>query len=165
MKTEVLEIDINDKASIDRALARIDKIKDNIDHINDRIKQLADMGVEVASAAFLMALLNRDNNAYCKVSTVANENGYSILAEGRQIAFMEFGTGVYYNGNGSYPGEIPDGIVGIGEYGKGQGKNDEWFNPFGAYMTHGQYRTAGMYEAYKTVVEQAVNIIEEIFND
>jgi len=163
VKNEVLEINIYDRASINRAVNRIEKIKQRIQNIDTYIQQLADIGVAVAEEAFTGALTNPDFTEGVEVEAIPTDNGYTITASGSEVAFIEFGTGVFYNGSESYPGTRPAGIVGIGEYGKGHGKNPEWWT--GDHITHGHYRSAGMYSAQKAMVEQAINIIEEIFND
>ncbi len=163
MNTKVIEINIDDNVSILRAAAYIDNLKNKIEHMDEYVKRLADIGVSVAQEAFTGAMTNRDFTQGVEVEAVPTENGYTIIASGYEVAFMEFGTGVFYNGSESYPGERPAGIVGIGEYGKGLGKNPEWWT--GDHMTHGHYRSAGMYSAQKAMVEQAINIIKEIFND
>lgn len=64
-----------------------------------------------------------------KVDTTydVEDNTLTISANGNAICFLEFGAGVYYNGNGSnYPYPKPSEIAGIGEYGKGRGKQEWW---------------------------------------
>ena len=53
----------------------------------------------------------------------------SLVAQGETICFLEFGTGVHYNGLESYPdpsvrGRV--GVVGIGQYGNGYGQRQAW---------------------------------------
>lgn len=53
---------------------------------------------------------------------------YTISASGNEIAFIEFGAGVNLNSHGDPYHEFrPEGIVGIGEYGYGHGKQRSWF--------------------------------------
>lgn len=163
MKNEVLEINIYDRASINSAINRIEKIKQRIEHIDVYVQRLADIGVSVAQTAFVGAMTNPDFEEGVEVEAIPTDEGYSIVASGSEVAFIEFGTGVFYNGSESYPGNRPEGIVGIGEYGYGQGKKPQWWT--GDHMTHGHYRSAGMYQAQKAMAEQAVQIIKEIFND
>lgn len=63
--------------------------------------------------------------------------GRKIICQGSQVLFIEFGAGIKHKTETSTivndgSGDIewasrPQGIVGIGEYGKGYGKNDYWF--------------------------------------
>lgn len=48
----------------------------------------------------------------------------TIVAEGKSVAFIEFGTGAHHNG---YGGELPPGVGAHGSYGKGQGANRRWY--------------------------------------
>ena len=65
-------------------------------------------------------------------ATESVEEGVDIVtvtAQGEQICFLEFGTGVHYNGLESYPdptvrGRV--GVVGIGQYGYGKGERQGW---------------------------------------
>lgn len=163
MKNEVLEIDIYDRASINRAVNRLEKIKQRLENMDVYLQRLADIGVTVAQEAFIGAMTNPDFTEGVEVEAIPTDDGISIVASGNEVAFIEFGTGVFYNGSESYPGTRPSGIVGIGEYGYGQGKNEKWWT--GDHMTHGHYRSAGMYMAQRKMAEQAVEIIKEIFND
>ena len=47
----------------------------------------------------------------------------TIVAEGKSVAFIEFGTGVTHS---AYGGELPAGVGEHGTYGKGNGKRDHW---------------------------------------
>ena len=47
----------------------------------------------------------------------------TIVAEGKSVAFIEFGTGVAHS---AYGGELPVGVGEHGTYGKGNGKRDHW---------------------------------------
>ena len=52
---------------------------------------------------------------------------FTISAWGKDVAFIEFGAGVHFNGGGDpYHETRPDGIVGIGQYGQGRGKQQSW---------------------------------------
>lgn len=155
-------VNVDDRVSVNAAVRRIDEIVKRLEHLEDYTKRLADIGVTVAEEAFVGAMTNRDFSEGVEVQAVPTESGgYVITAEGYEVAFMEFGTGVFYNGSESYPGDRPSGIVGIGEYGYGQGKKEQWWT--GDHMTHGHYRSAGMYYAQRAMAEQAVEIIKEIF--
>ena len=64
-----------------------------------------------------------------------------------------------------YPGDRPEGVVGIGEYGKGHGKNPWWNYPteVGWRRTKGNPPAAGMFAAEQTVRQQVYNIAKEVF--
>ena len=56
-------------------------------------------------------------------------NKCGVVVAGGHAVWIEFGTGVYNNGGESYPGTRPEGIVGIGQYGKGKGSKPVWLYP------------------------------------
>ena len=95
-----------------------------------------------------------------------DKNGhYTIHADGVAVAFVEFGAGVYYNYTGSDRNR-PEGIVGIGEYGKGMGNRKAW----GFTDEHGQTRVTrgtpeqpGMWLASRTMREDLTKIAREVF--
>ena len=110
-----------------------------------------------------------------------------LSVEGDSIAFIEFGSGTFYE---DYPSDIPGdatdlsalGIVGHGEYGNKKGANPPWTyvgvpgnmgevihtksNGETIVKTMGNPPARGMYEASKTIAdkEMAIQIAKEIFN-
>lgn len=88
------------------------------------LEELANIGVKEASVRFTTAIYDGVNDSHVTLETIPG--GYSIVAEGKAVAFIEFGAGVYHNPGEPYPDPRPDGIVGIGEYGKGHGKQQAW---------------------------------------
>ena len=85
-------------------------------------KALADKGLDVAKVRFANAEYAGRNDVSCRVEQ--NGNTCTIVAEGKSVAFIEFGTGAHHNG---YGGELPPGVGAHGSYGKGQGANRRWY--------------------------------------
>ena len=85
-------------------------------------KALADKGLDVANVRFANAEYAGNNDVSCRVEQ--NGNTCTIVAEGKSVAFIEFGTGAHHNG---YGGELPPGVGAHGSYGKGQGANRRWY--------------------------------------
>ena len=85
-------------------------------------KALADKGLDVAKVRFANAEYAGSNDVSCRVEQ--NGNTCTIVAEGKSVAFIEFGTGAHHNG---YGGELPPGVGAHGSYGKGQGANRRWY--------------------------------------
>lgn len=85
-------------------------------------KALADKGLDVAKVRFANAQYAGSNDVSCHVE----QNGAtcSIIAEGKSVAFIEFGTGVMHS---AYGGELPDGVGEHGTYGKENGKHKRWY--------------------------------------
>lgn len=84
-------------------------------------KALADKGLDVAKVRFANAEYAGSNDVFCRVEQ--NGNTCTIIAEGKSVAFIEFGTGVAHS---AYGGELPVGVGEHGTYGKGNGKRDHW---------------------------------------
>lgn len=131
--------------------------------------------MEEASVRFLNAQYDGVNDA--EVTTEPTENGYRVVASGNAVAFIEFGTGVHYNADASYPIAKPSGIVGIGEYGKGQGKRDEWqyvgekgtngvlSSDNKVVTTHGNPAQMPMYHALVAMQDEVERVVREAFRD
>lgn len=88
-----------------------------------------------------------------------------VQAMGSQVAFLEFGAGVYYNRHRSFPYPRPEGVVDIGEWGYGRGKRNLWFfyNEYdGALVTTRGYRaTFAMWEAMKELEDEAGDTVRK----
>lgn len=105
-------------------------------------------------AEVTVTLTNRDN-----ISTV--------IANGEDAVWVEFGAGVYHNGSaGSSP--HPKGSelgLTIGGYGKGMGKKSVWgfYEDGELRLTHGTPATMPMYKAMKIACDNIVSIAREVF--
>lgn len=87
-------------------------------------KALAQKGIDVATVRFANAQYAGDNDVTVEHDPVQTPNGFAIVAHGKSVAFIEFGTGAHHNG---YGGELPPGVGAHGSYGKGQGANRRWY--------------------------------------
>ena len=76
-------------------------------------KALADKGLDVAKVRFANAQYAGSNDVSCRVEQ--NGNTCTIVAEGKAVAFIEFGTGIHHNG---YGGELPPGVGAQAAYGE-----------------------------------------------
>lgn len=85
-------------------------------------KALADKGLDVAKIRFANAEYAGSNDVSCHVEQ--NGAACSIIAEGKSVAFIEFGTGVMHS---AYGGELPNGVGEHGTYGKENGKHKRWY--------------------------------------
>ena len=85
-------------------------------------KALADKGFDVAKVRFANAQYAGSNDVSCRVEQ--NGNTCTIVAEGKAVAHIEFGTGVSHS---AYGGELPDGVGEHGTYGKGNGQHKRWY--------------------------------------
>jgi hypothetical protein len=87
-------------------------------------RALAQKGIDVATVRFANAQYAGDNDVTVERDPVQTSNGFAIVAHGKAVAFIEFGTGVSHS---AYGGELPDGVGEHGTYGKGNGQHKRWY--------------------------------------
>ncbi len=87
-------------------------------------RALAQKGIDVATVRFANAQYAGDNDVTVEHDPVQTPNGFAIVAHGKAVAFIEFGTGVVHT---AYGGELPDGVGEHGTYGKGNGQHKRWY--------------------------------------
>ena len=122
MSKKVIEFGLGD---IGRAIEEVKRYKQEVLQKEKRLLEaLAKIGIKEASVRFTTAMYDGTNDVSVKLDEI--NNGYLIVAEGRAVAFIEFGAGVYHNTSEPYPNPRPHGVGGIGEYGKGYGKRKAW---------------------------------------
>ena len=160
-----MKITINplDPASIQNAIKQIQQYQKNFE---DRVfllcEKLAEIGLEVAQPLFAAARYDGNNDVTVRIEK--SETGYRLIAEGSSVAFIEFGSGIVENpsGNASYPLKRPDGIVGIGEYGKGHGATGEkWYYAHNKF-TYGNPPAMAMYYAEAEMLKEVMNIARSV---
>jgi hypothetical protein len=154
-----------DPKSVADALAQVQKYKkDFLAKEQEFVRRLADIGVRVAQAGFSMADYDGVNDV--SVSMVQTGNGYSVVASGETVGFIEFGAGVKYpewdNTDMDYTPPKH------GTYGKGQGANHNgwWFkqNEGGrARHTYGNQPAEAMKSARDEMVERITQIAREVW--
>lgn len=152
-------------ASIDNAIAELKAFRDSIDEKKYRLlEELTKIGLSEASVRFTTAMYDGVNDSH--VSAELTHFGYRIVAEGKAVAFIEFGAGVYYNKPEPYPNPRPAGIVGIGEYGKGHGNRQAWgFRDDSGELviTHGNPAAMPMWYASEEMRSNIQKIAKEVF--
>lgn len=134
-----------------------------------------EIGRPRASDIYRNAFYDGDNDV--SVTDAAIPDGHQLTAQGNAALFIEFGAGIYYNGAEAYPDPEgrPSGVDGIGEYGKGHGKNDFWYykgnggslgrgvelrgRPY--VRTFGNPPAAAMYHARLDMADEAQRIFNE----
>lgn len=152
-------------SSIKDAIKELKSFRDSIDAKKDELlEKLANIGVKEASVRFTTAIYDGVNDSSVTLEIIPD--GYRIVAEGKAVAFIEFGAGVYHNPGEPYPKPRPDGIVGIGEYGKGLGKRQAWgFKDESGELviTHGNPAAMPMWYASEEMRNNILKIAREVF--
>lgn len=172
MGKKVISINLDAK-EIGRAIKELDKYKQELLKKEQRLlERLSMIGVQEASVRFTTAIYDGVNDV--TVTLEQTSNGYSIIANGSAVAFIEFGSGVYHNTSEPYPNPRPDGVVGIGEYGQGKGKRRAWFykgepGTNGEVQSNGVVKTRGnpaampMWYASEEMKKSILQIAREVF--
>lgn len=152
-------------SSIENAIKEVKAFRDSLDQKKDRLlEELANIGMREASVRFTTAMYDGVNDSHVTLETISN--GYAVVAEGHAVAFIEFGAGVYHNSGEPYPDPRPEGIVGIGEYGKGYGKRKAWGfrNEAGELIiTHGTPAAMPLWYASEEMRGKIAKIAKEVF--
>lgn len=147
--------------------------------IDEFVKRLAEVGLPVieqniAEAGFtydekgIQSGSNTEHNTYIKVDSLIGMSQATLVLEGREIFFIEFGAGVTYNGSADsspHPKGAENGFL-IGTYGMGHGSQQVW----GYYadggelvLTHGTKATMPMYKASLEIQKKVIEIAKDVF--
>lgn len=161
---KIVKTDLSE-AGIDEAIKQIQVYRNSLETWKNKLlRMLAEIGVREASVRFTTAMYDGINDS--EVNLKITKNGCVIEAKGKAVAFIEFGAGVYHNSGEPYPDPRPDGIVGIGEYGKGHGKRKAWgFKDESGELviTHGNPAAMPMWYASEEMRSKLLKIAKEVF--
>lgn len=164
MSKTVIRFSLNPK-DIDRAIKEVEKYKrEFLKKEKQLLEALAKIGLKEASIRFTTAMYDGTNDSQVSLDSIPN--GYVIKAEGEAVAFIEFGAGVYHNTSEPYPNPRPDGVVGIGEYGKGKGKQTAWGyknENDELVITRGNPAAMPMWYASEEIKSSVLKIAREVF--
>ena len=165
MRKTVITVGLG-KKEIDHAIRELDHYKQEFLKREQRLVEgLAKVGLKEASVRFTTAMYDGINDVSVRLDNTSN--GYVIVADGKAVAFIEFGAGVYHNGSEPYPNPRPNGIVGIGEYGKGHGKQKAWgyFDESGELViTRGNPAAMPMWYASEEIKNSVLKVVKEVFS-
>ena len=164
MRTKLIQCTL-DQQDIKRAIKELKAYKQEFLKKEKRlIEGLAEIGLKEASVRFTTAMYDGTNDVSVKLDET--NNGYVIIAEGQAAAFIEFGAGVYHNTGEPYPNPRPQGIVGIGEYGKGYGKRKAWGykdENDELVITRGNPAAMPMWYASEEMKNSVLKVVKEVF--
>ena len=142
-------------------------------------EKLAESGIPVinenmAKAAFtvdekgIQSGADPQHYTHVKLNSFGDYARADLIVEGKELLFIEFGAGVYYNGaagTSPHPKGEEFGYV-IGSYGKGHGVQKVW----GYYadsgeliLTHGVEATMPVYKASLEIAQNVVKIAKQVF--
>ena len=164
MKKAVISLSVSEKG-IDKAVQDLKRFEQDIlKKANALIEALAKIGLKEASVRFTTAMYDGINDTSVRLDET--KTGYSIVADGKAVAFIEFGAGVYHNSAEPYPNPRPEGVAGIGEYGKGYGKRNAWGfkdENDNLIVTRGNPAAMPMWYASEEIKHSVLKVVKEVF--
>jgi hypothetical protein len=149
-----------DKASVNEALKQIRRYKRDFEKKErEFIRRVAELGVSVAQTGFSQAVYDGDKDV--TVALIKTDSGYSIVASGETVGFIEFGTGIrnreWNNVGMSYTPPRH------GTYGKGRGANPKGWYYAPGHHTYGHVPAEAMRNARDEMVVKVIQIAREVF--
>lgn len=157
--------------SIENAIKELNQYKDELRRKNEEfVRKLAELGIPIINQniASVAGDSDKSHNTYIELNSFGDYSQATLVCEGKDLLFIEFGAGVHYNGsagNSPHPKGQEFGYT-IGSYGKGQGKNDHWFyyaDSGESVMSHGTQATMPVYKASIEIKNQIRKIAKEVF--
>lgn len=143
------------------------------------VKELANVGIPVINANMEKASYTYDSDgirsgsntthvAYVELNSTGTSTEATLIVQGEEIMFIEFGAGVYYNGTAGdspHPNGKVNGMV-IGSYGKGHGVRKVWgyYDNGKLILTHGVEAQMPVYKAEMKIVQKYVEIAKRVFS-
>lgn len=123
------------------------------------LERLAELGMTVASLTYMS-----QRSLTIGYEPINNGGRYRIYANGEEVCFLEFGTGVDTNETHPFKYEVPFDV----EHGSWSIENSQqyvrygyWY--FGGVKFYGTKSRPGMYEASKQIQQNVVKIAKEVF--
>lgn len=163
-----------DSKSIGNAIREIDEYKQEVKCKTERLQErVTERIAETASQGFGSAVVDDllrggAKSASVNVDVDTRGNVSVVVANGEDAVWVEFGAGVYYNGQAGSSPHPKGGELGmtIGGYGKGYGARNVWgfYEDGELKLTHGTPAAMPMYNAMKTVCAEITDIAKEVFS-
>ena len=180
-------ISLTRKGDIKKAISELKKYKQSLYSKGEIfVQRLAEIGIPVIDARMAWAAGDSDptHSTHIKVMSFEDYSKAHLIVEGKDLLFIEFGSGVHFNGRaGSSPRNHVVGATAgveyeltggkelgytIGSYGLGQGKNDFWFyeaDNGDVIMSHGTEATMPMYHASMEIINSIERIAREVYGN
>lgn len=133
------------------------------------VERLAEVGIPVIDSKIAEAQGDSDKTHSTEISVVSSGDTTqaTLTLSGRDVLFIEFPTGIYYNNAVHHPKAAEFGY-GVGTYGKGQGLTPGywWYKgDDGKYhFSRGTECTMPMYSASLEIIRQIEAVAREVFS-
>lgn len=179
MARHTINISLSEK-SVNEAIRQLQQYKNwLIKKTSQLVKELAAIGIPVINANMANASYTYDSDgirsgsdtthiAYVKLNSTGTLTEATLIVQGEEIMFIEFGAGVYYNGpagDSPHPNGKVNGMV-IGSYGKGHGVRKVWgyYDNGKLILTHGVEAQMPVYKADMEIIQKYVNVARRVFS-
>lgn len=134
------------------------------------VRRLAELGIPVIDENIALAQGDSDknHNTYIRINNFGGYSQATLVCEGSDLLFIEFGSGIHYNttiGTSPHPKGQEFGYT-IGSYGQGKGKNDSWTytSETGEWVrSYGTEATMPVYKASVEIMQSIRKIAKEVF--
>lgn len=158
-------------SGIDLLISQIEAYKkDLLDKQKLFVEKLAEIGIPVIDARIREAQGDSDksHDTEITVTSVGDITQAELRLSGRDVLFIEFPTGIYYNNAVHHPKAAEFGY-GVGTYGKGQGLNPGywWYKDDDDkyHFSRGTECTMPMYSASLEIIRQMKDVTREVFGN
>lgn len=184
-----INISISKKDSIESAIHQLENYKQSLRTKADIfLERLALLGIPIIDARIAEAegdeKLDKTHYSHIQIRSFGDYHQAVLEVQGKDIVFMEFGSGIHFNGNPhespnpSLVQDVPGGTLyhaggkelgyTIGSYGKGQGIKDHWFfyaDDGTSVMSHGIQATMPLYSAELEMIKNIEKVAREVFHE
>ena len=170
MKT--IRIDLSSRSSVSNAISELNNIKKEWQRKTNLCSEMIAAALADEIQKNLDAIPYTDDIKDVKEHTVipkrtdltATAVGNRIIISGEEVAFVEFGSGAYYNGTGSKNplSEAVSFDTATGTYGKGQGSKKFWFIAHNR-ISCGTPAYMPIYNAIEAIKPQIPTLIRQVF--
>lgn len=156
---------------IDGLISQLEQYKQELLEKNKIfVERLADLGIPVIKQKIMQAQGDSDKNHDTEINVVSSGDvtTATLTLSGRDILFIEFATGIYYN-NGVHHPKAAEFGYGVGTYGKGQGLDPGywWYkgDDDNIHFSRGTECTMPMYSASLEIIRQIETVANEVFGN
>lgn len=180
MARHTINILLSEK-SIDEAIGQLQQYKNwLIKKTSQLVKELAEVGIPVIDENMEKASYTYDEKGvrsgsdtshytHVKIQSFGGYSKANLIVQGKELMFIEFGAGVFYNGSAGsspHPKGAVNGMV-IGSYGNHRGVQKVW----GYYadsgelvLTHGVEAQMPVYKADMEIIQKYVEVARRVFS-
>lgn len=172
MMGRTIKIDV---FNVEKSIRELERYKREIEQkTNQFVTKIAQYLGALAQVGFRRSLVDTSTSGAYRyaddviVNIDVRGDTATVIAEGEETFFCEFGTGVYFNGSvGSSP--HPEGLrlgMLIGSYGKGKGRQKAWVfkDEYGdKIFTRGVPAQMPMYKAFMKAYDDIEAIAREVY--